>query len=435
MPMPSQQVVSAANSGQCRARIWTWFGLLAETGAWQAAIAAVGFLSGIAIVRLLDVEQYALYTIATSLLGAMIVLGDSGISSGVMSQGGAVWQDKNKLGSVIRTALRLCRLFAIAAAVLAIPVAVYLLNKHGAPIMLSLGIAAVLVPSFIVSVRNNVLQIPLRLNQDLRSLQLIQFGTNIARLFLLGGVLSFAPLALSALIAAAAATSLANVYLARRSEFYSNSSAPADPSVQRAIMKIVWRTLPGSTYYAMLGQISVLLLSIFGNTASIAQLGALGRLGIITSVASAVMATLFTPRFARLSNDRPLLLRRFVFMALGMSGLCLLGVGIVALFPQQILWILGSNYGNLEKELVLVALIGATTLLGGLCTSLSFARGIIPNPLVLIPYSLASSVLFIALNDVSTLRGVLLMGLGTTSCQLVFSAIYLWLRAGRHQPH
>jgi hypothetical protein len=66
-----------------------------------------------------------------------------------MPQGGAVWQDKDKLGAVIRRALRLCRLFAIAAAVLAIPLAVYLLNKHGAPIAVSLAIAAVLVPSHV----------------------------------------------------------------------------------------------------------------------------------------------------------------------------------------------------------------------------------------------------------------------------------------------
>jgi O-antigen/teichoic acid export membrane protein len=433
--MLSQHVTSAPKSAQRLVRTWQWFHLLFETGAWQAAIAAVGFASGIAIVRLLDVEQYALYTIANSLLGAMIVLGDSGISSGVMSQGGAVWQDKDRLGSVVSTALRLCRLFAIAAAVLAIPVAVYLLNKHGAPVVLSLGIAAVLVPSFVVAVRNNVLQIPLRLNQDLRPLQRIQLGANVARFFLLGGALSLAPFALAALVAAATATSLANVYLVRRAEVYSSAAAPADPAMRKAIMQIVWRTLPGSTYYAMLGQVTVWLLSIFGNTDSIAQLGALGRLAMITSVASAVTATLLVPRFARLPNDRPLLLRRFVFMTLGMGALCLLGIGLVTLFPRQILWVLGSNYGNLETELVLVALTAATTLLGGLCVSLSFARGIVPNPLVLIPYSLATYALFIAFNDVSTLRGVLLMGLGTTCCQLVFNAIYLMLRAGRRQPH
>lgn len=412
-----------------------WIGLLSATGAWQLAIASVGFVSGIAVVRLLDTEQYAIYTIANSLLGALVVLGDSGISSGVMSQGGAVWQDKDKLGSVIKTALRLCRLFAIAAAVLATPVVIYLLTRHGSPVSVSVAIAAVLVPSFVVAVRNNVLQAPLRLNQDLRPLQRIQLGSNVARLFLLGGVLSFAPYALAALVAAAASMSLANSFLARRAEVYSNPLAPTDPSVQSAIMRIVWRTLPGSTYYALLGQVTVWLLSIFGDSNSIAQLGALGRLAMVTSVASAVTVTLLVPRFARLPNERPLLLRRFLLMGIGMLAACLLGVGFAALFPAQILWILGSNYSDLQMELILVALTAAITLLGGLCVSLSFARGIVPNPLVLIPYSLATYALFIALNDVSTLRGVLFMGLGTATCQLGFNAIYLWLRAGRSAPH
>jgi hypothetical protein len=387
------------------------------------------------VVRFLDVEQYALYTIANSLLGAMIVLGDSGISSGVMSQGGAVWQDREKLGSVIRTALRLCRLFALAAAVLAIPVGIYLLTKHGSPVSVSLAIAAVLAPSFVLAVRNNVLQAPLRLNQDLRPLQQIQLGSNVARLFLLGGVLSFAPYAVAALVAAAASMALANSFLTRRAEVHSNLLAPPDPSVQNAIMQIVWRTLPGSTYYAMLGQVTIWLLFIFGDSNSIAQLGALGRLAMVTSVASAVTVTLLVPRFARLPNERRLLLHRFLLMGIGMLVVCLLGVGFAAAFPAQILWILGSNYGDLKMELILVALTAAITLLGGLCVKLSFSRGIVPNPLGLIPYSIATYAIFITINDVSTLRGVLLMSLGTSSCQLVYNAVYLCMHAGRPRHH
>lgn len=409
--------------------------LLSETALWQAGVAAVGFASGIAVVRLLDVEQYAIYTIANSLLGALVVLGDSGISSGVMSQGGSVWRDRSKLGAVVNTAMQICRWFAVAAAVVAIPAAVFLLGRHGSSLVLSLAVSAVLIPCFVLSIRNSVLQIPIKLHQDVRPLQSIQLGSNIVRLLLLGAVLPFAPYALIALGAAAVSTAYANVQISRRGHLYMHEKSQRDPVVRKEIMRIVWRMLPGSTYYAMLGQVTIWLLSVFGNTDSIAQLGALGRLAMITSVASAVTATLLVPRFARLPDERTLLLRRFLFMVLGMSCACLIGVGISALFPTQILWVLGNNYGNLQMELVLVALTAAMTLLGGLCVSLSFSKGIVPNPLALIPYSVATYALFIAINDVSTLRGVLLMGLGTATCQLGFNAIYLWLRAGKSAPH
>jgi O-antigen/teichoic acid export membrane protein len=425
----------AANGMQQLPRALKWLRLVLETGAWQAAVAAVGFASGIAIVRLLDVEQYALYTIANSLLGAMIILGDSGISSGVMAQGGAVWQDRSKLGAVIVTALRLCRFFAICAAVLGIPVAFLLLSKHGAPNVSSLAIALALVPSFILAVRNNILQTPLKLHQDLRPLQSIQLVSNVVRLFLLGGILSFAPYALAAILAATGSIGVANAYLLRRGKKYSDMAVASDRSVQTAIMQIVWRTLPGSTYYAMMGQVTIWLLSIFGTTDSIAQLGALGRLAMISSVASAVTATLLVPRFARLPNERPLLLRRLMVMMLGMLTLCLAGLVLVVLFPTQILWILGSSYSGLEADLFLVALTSAVTLFAGLCVSLSFSRGLVPPPAVLIPFSVLSYALFIALNDVSTLRGVLLMGLGTSCSMLVFNAIYLAARVGRMKPH
>lgn len=408
-----------------------WAGLVSETGAWQMAIAAAGFASGIAVVRLLDVEQYALYTIANSLLGAMIVLGDSGISSGVMAQGGAVWQDRAKLGVVIATALRLCRLFAICAAAFGMPVALVLLHKHGAPFGVSLAIASILVPAFVIAVRSNILQTPLKLHQDLRPLQRIQLGSNLIRLLLLGTLLAVAPYALTAILAATASTGVANAYLFRRGRLYSEPVLDHDRTVEKAIMRIVWRTLPGSIYYAMLGQVTIWLLSIFGTTGSIAQLGALGRLAMISSVASAVMATLLVPRFARLPNERPLLLRRFFVMMLGMLVLCLVGLLLVGLFPTQILWILGSAYSGLETELVLVALTSAVTLLGGLCVSLSFSRGLVPHPAILIPYSVLSYAIFMALNDVSTLRGVLFMGLGTSCSLLLFNGIYLTSRTGK----
>jgi O-antigen/teichoic acid export membrane protein len=408
-----------------------WIGLLSTTGAWQAAIAAVGFASGIAVVRLLDVEQYALYTIANSLLGALVVLGDSGISSGVTAQAGAVWQDRNRLGAVIATGLSLCRLFAILAAIVAVPAGLLLLGKHGASPGVALANALVLIPCFAISVRNNILQVPLKLHQDLNALQRTQLGMNAVRLVLLGGLLSFAPFAFTALVAATASTFFANTSLLRRGELHAEGTAGPDPAVRREIMRVVWRMLPGSTYYCIQGQLTIWLISAFGSTDSVAQLGALGRLGMITSVVASVAATLVIPRFARLPNDRSLLLRRLTVIGIVLSVVCALGVGCAVLFPSIFLWVLGNAYSNLERELVLVAVSSSLSLAVGLCVSLSFCRGLVPNPIIAISYNVVAQVVFMLCNDISSVAGVLQMGIGVSAAMTLFYIGYLSLAVGR----
>jgi O-antigen/teichoic acid export membrane protein len=406
-------------------------GLLSETSLWQAGVAALGFASGIAIVRLLDVEEYAIYTIANSLLGALAILGDSGISSGVMSQGGSVWKDRYRLGAVVNTALLVSRWFALAAALIAIPAGLFLLARHGAPLGISLGVAAILIPCFILSIRNTILQIPIKLHQDLRPLQSIQLGSNTVRLLLLGVVLPFAPYAIVALGAAALSTAYANLHISRRSNLYMDAMAPRDPAAHKEIMRLVWRMLPGSTYYCIQGQLTIWLISIFGNTTAVAQLGALGRLGMVTSIVAAVATTLVVPRFARLPGVRHLLLRRLFVILISLVIICCFGLGVVALFPEAFLWILGSSYSGLHEELILMSISSALSLLMGTLVSLCFSRGLIPNPVMAIPYGILVQVVFISLNDMSTAGGVLMMSVGVSAAGLLFFAVYSFTQLGR----
>lgn len=429
--MVSEEINPGRHQSSRRSRAASWLRLISETGAWQAGVAAIGFASGIAVVRLLDVEQYAIYTIANSLLGALVVLGDSGISSGAMSQGGSVWKDRYKLGAVVNTALLVCRWFALAAALIAIPAAMFLLARHGAPLVLSLAVSAILIPCFVLSVRNSILQIPIKLHQDVRPLQRIQFGSNVVRLLLLGAVLPFAPYALIALGAAAMSTAYANMQISRRGHLYLDESAERDPAAREEIMRLVWRMLPGSTYYCIQGQLTIWLISVFGNTTAVAQLGALGRLGMVTSIVAAVATTLVVPRFARLPGVRSLLLGRLFIVLIALVFICSIGLGVVALFPRAFLWILGSAYSSLHEELILMAVASAFSLIGGILVSLCFSRGLIPNPAVAIPFGVLAQIVFIALNDISTVKGVLLMSVGVSAAILVFYAVYLFTRISR----
>ena len=104
-----------------------WGKLISITGGAQMIVQAVGFICGILIIRLLPVQEYALYTLVNTMLGTISVLADGGISSGVMAQGAKVWQDKEKLGEVLATGLDLRRKFAIGSLLISVPILFYLL--------------------------------------------------------------------------------------------------------------------------------------------------------------------------------------------------------------------------------------------------------------------------------------------------------------------
>jgi hypothetical protein len=82
---------------------------------------------------------------------------------------------------------------------------------------------------------------------------------------------------------------------------------------------------------------------------------------------------------------------------------------------------------------MLMAISTALSLVGGVLISLCFARGLIPSPLVAIPFAFAAQVLFIRLNDMTTLNGVLLMGVGVSAAILVFYGVYLVIKLSGHK--
>ena len=112
--------------------IANWGKLISITGSSQVIVQAVGFASGILIIRLLPVQEYAFYTLANTMLGAMTILSDGGISTGVMAQGGKVWEDKQKLGKVLVTGLQMRKKFAVVSMIISLPILLYLLIHNGA---------------------------------------------------------------------------------------------------------------------------------------------------------------------------------------------------------------------------------------------------------------------------------------------------------------
>ncbi|SHM42412.1 lipopolysaccharide biosynthesis protein [Flavobacterium saccharophilum] len=402
----------------------SWGKLLSITGSAQIIIQTLGFASGILIIRLLTVQEYAFYTLANTMLGMMAVLADGGIVPGVMAQGGKVWENRQKMGAVLATGLDLRRKFAIASLLVSVPILFYLLLHNGASWVMALLIAAALIPAFYATLSDSLLEIIPKLNQTIVPLQRNQIEVGVARLFLSGLTMFIFPWAFVAVLTAGIPRTWGNIGLRKIVYTMADKDQKPNEEVKKEILSLVKRILPTSIYYCFSGQITIWLVSIFGNTHSLAQLGALSKVSVMLSIFNVIIATLIIPHFAKLMLNRYLLFNRFLQIMGLLIVLISLIIFIVYLFPTPILWLLGDAYKGLQFELLLSIISSCIGLLGGVVFNLYTSRGWAMSPTVSILINLFSIVFFARLLDLSNLKGVLLFNIALGVVSLLQTVLF-----------
>ncbi len=404
-----------------------WGRLIAITGGGQALVQVIGFATGIIIIRSLSVEQYAFYTLATSILGTMSIMANGGVASGVMVQGGKVWQNRSRLGGVITYGIQLRRQMAVYSFALAGPILVWLLLRNGASWWLALCIAGAVVPAFIATLSGRILDAPLRLHQQVWPMQRIFVGSNLLRFATTVPVMLVWPAAVAALLVNGLADVVANIRLRRAAAPYADLKAAPDAEVKPAILAMVRRVLPNAVYFSVSSQIGVFLVSFFGSAVAIAQLGALSRIGLVLALAKAVVMTLFVPRFTKLPVSSPLIVKRFFQVQTMLWLLSVVSMTGVWLFAEPILWLLGSEYKSLRLELILMAASSLAALAAFTTERLNESRAWVVAPRYFIPCSLVLQVgLAVALRP-STSATAFIYGLCVQfATYLGFIVFFLW---------
>jgi O-antigen/teichoic acid export membrane protein len=408
-------------------RALSWLKLISVTGGAQMIIQGIGLVSGILIIRLLPTQQYALYTLANTMLGTMTILADGGIGTGVLVEGGKVWQDRKKLGTVLSTGFALRKKFAVGSLIIALPVLIYLLRFHHASWLLTLLIIASLVPAFLTALSNNLLEIAPKLGQDIFPLQKNQVQVSIGRLVLITLVLFIFPFSYLAIFAGGVSQIWANRRLKQISSKYADWDQPADIKVQGHILSFVKKILPGSIYYCISGQITIWIISAFGTTTAVAQVGALSRLSAALALFGVMFSTLIVPRFARLSAGRNDILRKFLLIQTGLVLLSMMIVASVSIFSKQILWVLGADFSGLKTAITLIAVGSCITLISGSTHQLLSSRGVIVPPVLMISFAVIVQIGCAMIMDLRSVNNVLLFGIYTSGLIYALRLIYLFV--------
>ena len=377
----------------------------------QGVVQLIGFCSGILLVRWLDQREYAYFTIANTMQGTISLLADIGVSVGLVSIGGRVWQDRHRFGELINTGLSLRKRLGAIAIVAVTPILAFMLLRNAAPISYTALLIAIVLAGISVELSTGVLAVVPRLRSDISLIQRIDLTGAIIRLCLLL-FLTFVFLNAGIAVAAATATLFLQYALLRR---YVGKvvdlGAHQNAQDRREIIRLTKHLAPNALFYCLQGQITILLISFFAHRVSaVAEVGALGRLAMIFTVLSNLLANVFVPAFAR-CHERCKLRWLYAAIAGGVVAFSLVVLLAAEFFPREFLFILGNKYAHLHRELLLMvggAVAGALT---GTFWALNAAKAWITGSWLYIPLTLVTQIALIPYTDFSSVSGVLIFNL------------------------
>lgn len=407
-PLLDERTTPVIRSAVQRARIVGNFALV------QGVVQLVGLASGIFLVRRLEQNEYAYFTIANTMQGTINVLADMGVSIGLMSIGGRVWQDRHRFGELITTANNFRRRLGVAAVLVVAPILYWMLTRNGASAFYAAALIGAILFGLAAQLSLGVLGVVPRLRSDISRIQKIDLTGAIVRF---GALIGCALIFLNASVAVLVGSSvfLLQYWMLRRyAAHVVDLGAPENPEDRAAMIGFIKNQAPNAIFFCVQGQITVFLISFFGTRATaVAEVGALGRLALIFAVLGQLLMNLFVPAFARCQDPRRL--RWLYFEIVGaVAAFCLLVLAAAAFLPNQFLLVLGPKYAHLQRELLLMVAGTVMMTLAGTLWVLNASKAWIAGSWLYIPLTIATQLALIPFTDFSNVRQILLFNLVST---------------------
>jgi O-antigen/teichoic acid export membrane protein len=400
-----------------------WFWLLIGYFVSQVAMQAMGFISGLVIIRSLTKDDYAFYTILMTMGPVMTMLSDAGVGTGLSAIGCKIWQDNERMGVLVQTGLGMRRLFCLLSFILIGPILVWMLLRNHASWEFSLLLLPLVFSGTWFQLTSGVMRMVVQLRQQIAFLRNVGLATTFLRFIL---IIGFAYLfhintwvaVLIGTFAAALDAYLLTGFVKKQINWH----AAPDPEYRSSVYSIVRRTAPLTIYYCLQSQISIWLISIFGSAHQVADIGALGRVGTIFTLLGAVYGTILVPRFARNNGRRRLRIQFFQILA-SQAVLTSIIVVVVMLFPGPLLWLLGPKYASLGNLLWLVVLSNGMGSFLGLTCGLNASKGWIPPAWISIPMEILTQIILLSTLDLSKTENVIIFSALSVVPPAIFTII------------
>ncbi len=398
----------------------------------QMLVQLISFATGILLVRRMEQREYALFTVANTMQGTMNLLADIGISIGMISIGGRVWQDSHRFGELVRTGLKLRRRLGLLAVLIITPLLFYLLTRNGASVTYTLILIAAVWMALSAQLSIGVLEVVPRLRSEIGLIQSIDLTGAFARFAAVAGLaFVFLNAGVGAFIGSSALL-LQYLLLRRYASRAIDLSAAENVEDRHTMIGLIRQQAANAIFYCLQGQIAIFLITVFSHRVSaVAEVGALGRLAMIYSVIANLITNIFAPAFARCQERQ-----RLGWLYLGIfgavAGFSVLVLAGAAFLPNELLFVLGNRYTHLHRELLLMVGGASLSMLASTLWILNASRAWTAGSWLNIPLTLTTQLLLIPFIDFSTVSGVLTFNL-LAALPSVLLNLALSYR-GFHQP-
>lgn len=404
----------------------------------QGITMAGNLLYGFLCVRLLSISDYAKFAVVFGILGTLVLLMDIGFSGSLLPLVGERIDDRQLIADYVASLRQLAHwLYFVIAPVFVVVYPVFVRRQQWNWRVVAAMVVILLVASWCARVAGTYGSV-LIVRRDRTVWYRAQMISSLGTLALLG--IAWAVHWLNAfsaiLINVSGIVFMAFVYFFRARQLL-GVAGRSSKEKRKEVVHLALPNLPNVIFYALQGQISLLLIIVFGHTTAVAGIGAVSRLGQIFTLVSQMNPLLIEPYFAKLPRVR--LKRNYLVLLSIETAVCLFAVMMARLFPQIFLWVLGPKYSNLRFELLLFIAGSSASYLAGLLWAVNASRRFVYwwNSIIVITFTLSVQVMFVWKADLSTMRAVLflnlIIALGGLSVNLG-TAIYGLLRGPRVMP-
>ena len=404
----------------------------------QGITTAGNLLYGFLCVRLLPIPDYAEFAVVFGFLGTFTVLMDIGISSTLIPLVGERIDDRQLIADYVASIRQLAHWVYIAVApLIAVVYPLIVRRQQWSWKVLAAMVAILLVAGWCARI-GGAYGAVLIIRRDRTVWYRMQMISSLGTLFLLGIVWSAHWLnAFSAILINVAGIVFVGYAYYLRAERLLGVKGHSSREKRNAIVHLALPSMPNAIFYALQGQISLLLITFFGRTTAVASIGALNRLSRFFLLFAQMNPLFIEPYFAKLPAAR---LRRSYLCVLAISGaFCLFMVGSARALPGVFLWVLGPKYRDLRFEVLLAMAAISISFFYDVIVTMNNARRFVYwwNGIMTIALVLSVQVFFLWKVDLSTVRGVLYMGIATAAAILLvnaLTAIYGFARGPRQTP-
>jgi len=373
----------------------------------QGLVQALTLVVGLLLLRVLPMEQYALYTIAGLLLTVVSLGSDFGLGQAIVSLGAGRRDDRSYIGALWQAARRIsARLFPLTALVV-LGGAIRMFHGQAWPLHTQAACVVLVLSIGLVQINTSLGRSVFNMHHDVSAIFYTGGVEALTRLVLVVACMAW-PFAVTALTANLVGATAASIVATRRTRSLLDVRAAPNATHRDALSSFVMPIVPMAIYTLLQGQIAIFMLSVGGYTHAIAEVGALSRLSQAFTVLMMLNPFLVQPVFARIASDRDFQAKLAPVVA-ALIVLCAVGLTSAYAAPQWWLFLLGANYAGLAQELPITIGTALMTVVGGTLYTVVIARGETRGQSLWVLPCLVGQVAFIGFHGVQNTRDALLL--------------------------